>query len=103
MAVKLTQRRIRAACAAVHAVLSGDGKVEGVTHEDLVGAHAALLSMHDGVPPAAPTRWRYHSANLSGNLHEAAILISKKHPDWDVVAMETVGNYTVVVWREEIA
>jgi hypothetical protein len=46
--------------------------------------------------------WKYHSENLAGNFHDAAHYISSHHSDWDVVAMQFTGNYTIVVWREEL-
>lgn len=47
-------------------------------------------------------RWQYLSESISGNFHEAAIWISKHHPEWDVIAMQYIGIYTVVVYRVEI-
>jgi len=47
-------------------------------------------------------RWRYHSENLAGNLHDAAKYISEYHPEWDVVAMDYSNHNCVVVWRERI-
>lgn len=43
--------------------------------------------------------WTYGSENLEGNLHDAARYINTYHPEWDVVAIESGGHYTVVVWR----
>lgn len=48
-------------------------------------------------------RWKYHSENFGGNLHQAAAWISANHPEWDVVCMSFSGYNTVVVWRERIA
>lgn len=47
-------------------------------------------------------KWIYHSETLGGNLHSAAHFISKFHPEWDVVTMDSSGYNTVVIWREEI-
>jgi len=45
-------------------------------------------------------KWSYFSENLGGNLHVAADYIDKYHPEWDVVAMESIGGQsTVVVYR----
>lgn len=101
---RFTARRIAAAMNAITAMLAGE-EGEGdwlpdITAADLEGAAAALRALAPAQPEPV-RRWHYHSVNMGGNLHHAAQLITREHPDWDVVAMETAGNYTVVVWREE--
>ena len=45
-------------------------------------------------------KWEYHSESIPGSLHSATHFINDYHPEWDVVAMETVGYNTIVVWRK---
>lgn len=47
-------------------------------------------------------RWRYGSKNFGGNLHDVATFLNDHHPDWDVVAIDRAGNYTVILYRVEI-
>ena len=44
-------------------------------------------------------KWLYGVQVLSGNFHGAVEWINTNHPDWDVVTMEIVGLYTLVVYR----
>ncbi len=44
-------------------------------------------------------KWAYHSENLAGNLHDATDWINKSHPEWDVITLHPIGNYTIVVYR----
>jgi hypothetical protein len=45
-------------------------------------------------------KWKYFSTSLSGNFHSTVDYINEHHPEWDVVAMDMVGFYTIVVYRE---
>ena len=47
-------------------------------------------------------RWKYGSKNFGGNLHEVAIFLNEYHPEWDVVAIDRAGAYTVILYRVEI-
>lgn len=47
-------------------------------------------------------RWKYSTFTVGGNFHSAVNYLNMTHPEWDVVAMEVVGHYTIIVYREVI-
>lgn len=47
-------------------------------------------------------KWKYGSKNVPGNLHQTAKFINDYFPHWDVVAMDSSGYNTVVVYREPL-
>jgi hypothetical protein len=50
-----------------------------------------------------PTRWKYHSENVGGNVHEAVFYVNKCLSDKDVVSFISLGGgHAIVVWREPV-
>lgn len=47
-------------------------------------------------------RWRYATETVSGNMHAAVAYLNERHPEWDIITMDVVGNYTIIVYRTEV-
>lgn len=45
-------------------------------------------------------KWKYSTFTISGNMHTAVAHLNAFHPEWDVITMDVVGHYTIIVYRE---
>jgi hypothetical protein len=44
-------------------------------------------------------KWIYGVETVAGNFHSAARWLNQNHPEWDVITVDVVGNYTLIFYR----
>ena len=47
-------------------------------------------------------KWKYHAENYHENIHATVGLVNDYHPERDIVSINKMDDFVIVVWREKI-
>lgn len=94
--------RLREESGALEKTISDLLERNKILREEVGRAESARLLKCEA--SAGVVKWKYHSQNCGGNVHDAVEYVNKCHPEWEVISFVAIqGGTSIIVWRESPA